>query len=113
MPALPMRDAVYASRDGRRVLAPLDRGEIFAGQSPEVFRFRKYYEANRRLSPEELLRASGSTGPAVLAGLDVALVPGDEGNFKITTRSDLERFEGLVSRRIRAGGRNGQERGRK
>lgn len=36
---------------------------------------------------------NGSTEPAVLAGMDVVMIPGDEGNFKITTRQDLRRFQ--------------------
>ena len=42
--------------------------------------------------PERILQVNGSTEPAVMAGLDVAMIPGDEGNFKITTKEDLERF---------------------
>ena len=30
--------------------------------------------------------------PAVLAGLKVAMIPGDENNYKITTKKDLDRF---------------------
>lgn len=52
----------------------------------------KYYDANVALLPDRILGINGSTEPAVLAGMDVMLVPGDEGNFKITTAEDLERF---------------------
>jgi len=34
----------------------------------------------------------------VMAGLNLALVDGDERNFKITTRDDLERFRLIVGR---------------
>lgn len=92
LPVLPMKDTVYASTDGRRVTSLLKREEIYAGQAPEVFLLGKYYDANRRLSREEMLRINGSTEPAILAGLDIALVPGDEGNFKVTTEADLKRL---------------------
>lgn len=72
--------------------ALLKRSEIYAGQAPELFRLGVYYEANCRLMPERILQVNGSTEPAVMAGLDVAMIPGDEGNFKITTKEDLERF---------------------
>ena len=39
-----------------------------------------------------MLFRSGSTEPAVMAGLDIVMIPGDEENFKITTKEDLERF---------------------
>jgi 2-C-methyl-D-erythritol 4-phosphate cytidylyltransferase len=45
------------------------------------------------LLPQEILSINGSTEPAIRAGLDVAMIPGDEGNYKITTKNDLEKFE--------------------
>lgn len=92
MPVLPMKDTVYLSKDGASVTALLDRSEIYAGQAPEVFAFDKYYEANLRLLPRRIYEINGSTEPAVMAGMDIALVLGDEGNYKITTAADLERF---------------------
>lgn len=98
LPVLPMKDTVYASADGRRITGLLERGGVFAGQAPELYRLGKYYEANRRLLPEKILQISGAAEPAVMAGLDIALIPGDEGNFKITTRADLERFREAAKR---------------
>ncbi len=96
LPVLPMKDTVYYSEDGRRVSSLLERARIFAGQAPEAFVLGKYYEANRKLLPEHILQINGSTEPAILAGLDIAMIPGDEGNFKITTKADLERFQERV-----------------
>lgn len=96
LPVLPMKDTVYASGDGKRISSLLKREEVFAGQAPELFRFGKYYEANKRLLPEAILRINGSTEPAILAGMDIAMIPGDEKNFKITTEADLERFRRIV-----------------
>ncbi len=96
MPALPMKDTVYLSRDGSAVSELLERDRLFAGQAPEVFRLMKYYRANRALGPEGLLKINGSTEPAVLAGMDIVMIPGDENNFKVTTQADLDRFRGIV-----------------
>ena len=96
LPVLPMKDTVYLSKDGRCITSLLNRSQIFAGQAPEAFRFGKYYEANVRLSPDDILKINGSTEPAVMAGMDVAMIPGDERNFKITTVQDLERFKQIV-----------------
>lgn len=74
----------------------MDRKTIYAGQAPEVFLFGKYYDANKRLLPDKILKINGSTEPAVMAGMDIAMIPGDEGNFKITTRADLERFQKIM-----------------
>ena len=96
LPVLPMKDTVYSSTDGKTITSLLNRKEIYAGQAPELFVLGKYYEANRKLLPDEILRINGSTEPAILAGMDIAMIPGDEGNFKITTRADLERLERIL-----------------
>lgn len=96
VPMLPMKDTVYASIDGKRISSLLKRDEIFAGQAPELFRFGRYYEANQHLLPTGILRIHGSAEPAVIAGMDIVMIPGDEGNYKITTKTDLERFQKAV-----------------
>ena len=90
LPVLSMTDTIYKSTDGRQISALIDRSEIYAGQAPETFRLGKYYEANKRLFPDKIRDIHGSTEPAVLAGLDVVMIPGDERNIKITTRTDFE-----------------------
>ena len=92
IPVLPMKDTVYLSADKKTISALLDRSQVFAGQAPELFRLGPYYAADQRLLPDEILKINGSTEPAVLAGMDMAMIPGDEGNFKITTREDLKAF---------------------
>jgi len=96
MPVLPVKDTTYVCQDGR-VEKLLERKTLFAGQAPEGFWLCKYLEANRALLPDKILKINGSTEPAVLAGLDVAMIPGDEGNFKITTMEDLKRFEMIMN----------------
>ncbi len=92
MPAIPMKDTVYQSLDGKSIDALLDRSVIYAGQAPELYRLGTYLKACERLAPDEILKINGSTEPAVLAGLKVAMIPGDESNYKVTTKEDLERF---------------------
>lgn len=96
IPVLPMKDTVYFSEDGERITSLLERNRIFAGQAPEAFLFRKYVEAVSALLPERIFKINGSTEPAVMAGMDIAMIPGDEGNFKITTMADLERFREIL-----------------
>ena len=92
MPTLPMKDTVYYSENGTKVDRLLDRSCIYAGQAPELYRLKKYLEANEKLLPDEILRINGSTEPAVMAGLDVTMIPGDENNYKVTTKKDMDRF---------------------
>lgn len=92
MPVLPMKDTVYLSEDGVQVSALLERKKVFAGQAPESFRFGKYLAANEMLLPEKIRSINGSTEPAILAGMHIQMIPGDEKNYKITTEVDLEKF---------------------
>lgn len=94
LPVLPMKDTVYMSTDGKTVSSLVDRNTIYAGQAPEVFKFRKYLSANEALLPEEIKGVHGSSEPAVKAGMDILMVEGDEENFKITTMNDLHIFIG-------------------
>ncbi|MCM1120985.1 MAG: 2-C-methyl-D-erythritol 4-phosphate cytidylyltransferase [Eubacterium sp.] len=95
VPVLPMKDTVYLG-DGKMITSLLERERVYAGQAPEAFVLGKYYEANRRLMPDRIDRINGSTEPAVMAEMDIAMIPGDEGNFKITTQADLERCKRLL-----------------
>jgi 2-C-methyl-D-erythritol 4-phosphate cytidylyltransferase len=92
MPTLPMKDTVYYSENGTKVDRLLDRSCVYAGQAPELYRLKKYLEANEKLLPDNILKINGSTEPAVMAGLDVAMIPGDENNYKVTTKKDMDRF---------------------
>ena len=98
IPVLPMKDTVYLS-DGKGICALLDRQRVCAGQAPEFFRLGKYYKANEALLPGRILSVNGSTEPAVMAGMDVGLSQGDEGNFKVTTKQDMEAFWRIVRSR--------------
>lgn len=93
LPVLPMKDTVYFSKDGERSSSLLKRECVFAGQAPETFILGKYYDANKVLLPEKILSINGSTEAAILAGMDIVMINGDEGNIKITTKEDLERFK--------------------
>lgn len=96
MPVLPMKDTIYISEDGTAVTELLDRSRLFAGQAPEGFRFDAYLKANEVLLPDALQEINGSTEPAIRAGLDVVMIPGDEENYKITTQKDLQRFKAAI-----------------
>lgn len=97
IPVLPMKDTVYMSENGRIISSLLNREKIFAGQAPEAFHLGRYYKANCNLLPDKILKMNGSTEPAVLYGMNIAMIAGDERNFKITTNQDLERFINIVS----------------
>ncbi len=92
MPVIPMKDTVYFSEDGGTISKLLERSKIYAGQAPELFRFSKYLSANQKLFPNKIKDINGSTEPAIMDGMKIAMVEGDENNYKITTDMDLKRF---------------------
>lgn len=94
---LPVKDTVYYGAGGK-IEKLLKRSHLMAGQAPEAFVLGKYIEANERLMPDEILKINGSTEPAVMAGMDIVCVDGEEKNFKITTPEDLERFQQICMR---------------
>ena len=97
IPVLPMKDTVYFSDNGEQINSLLERSLIVEGQAKQADIFGIKTEAMRNLLPLLNFKINGSTEPAVMAGLDIAMIPGDEGNFKITTKADLERFRECVS----------------
>lgn len=102
LPVLPMKDTVYKIDGTGRIEALLEREKIAAGQAPELFKYGKYLKANEKMITEgRMASINGSTEPAFLAGMHIITVPGDEDNFKVTTRADLERFQEKVNRSMK------------
>ncbi len=93
LPAIPVKDTMYLSEEGTSISALLNRDCIYIGQSPESFRLGSYYKANISVSEEHLNNIRGSSEIAYEAGMRIGLIQGDEGNYKITTRIDLDKFK--------------------
>jgi len=93
--ALPVSDTVKRARD-LKVIDTLPRSELWAAQTPQVF---------RRAELEAALRACAVSGREVtddalameLAGHPVELVLSDSANFKISTPADWARAERQVA----------------
>lgn len=97
MPVISVKDTVYQSSDGKSIDNLLRRSELFAGQAPESFNFRKYYEIHNSVTDDEIANTAGSSEIAYRHGMKIRLVKGSERNFKITTIEDLETFETIVN----------------
>lgn len=96
MPVLPVKDTVYYSENGKSIGKLLNRDKIFSGQAPESFFYGKYLDINTSVGQEEINATRGSSEIAFKHGLNVKLIEGDEGNYKITTIADLEKFENFI-----------------
>lgn len=97
MPAIPVEDTIYQSMDDKKISNLLKRSELYAGQTPESFKFQKYYDIHNKCSNEEIMQTKGSSEIAYKHGMDIAMIPGDKKYFKITTMEDFKNFEGVVS----------------
>jgi 2-C-methyl-D-erythritol 4-phosphate cytidylyltransferase/2-C-methyl-D-erythritol 2,4-cyclodiphosphate synthase len=91
--ALPIRDTVKRA-EGGIIADTIDRTHLWRAQTPQAFRYGAILDAHRQC---EGLDLSDDASVAERAGYEVALVMGDEDNFKITTAEDLARAERLVA----------------
>jgi 2-C-methyl-D-erythritol 4-phosphate cytidylyltransferase len=99
--AVPVSDTVKrVDGESRAVLETLDRGQLWAVQTPQVFR-RAALERALAVSEEVLARATDDAWLIERAGGRVIVVEGGAENIKITTALDLELAELLLARRAR------------
>ena len=91
MPGIPVKDTTYICENGR-IKALLDRNSLRAGQAPEAFKLKRFKKALEALLPDKILKINGSAEIAVLDGMDVAVIEGEESNIKITTSEDIRKY---------------------
>lgn len=87
-PALPATDALWRGQDGL-VTGTQNRDGLFRAQTPQGFTFDAILTAHRSHPGN----AADDVEVARAAGLDVAIVAGNERNLKITTPDDFARLE--------------------
>lgn len=73
----------------------ISRDMLWRAQTPQAFRFEAILDAHRHASGEGY---TDDVAVAMEAGIDVAMVEGDEDNIKITSASDLQRAERILMR---------------
>ena len=93
-PALVISDALWRGTAGF-VSGTLDRAGIFRAQTPQAFRFGPILAAHRAHSGG----AADDVEVARAAGLDVAIVEGEETNLKLTYPGDFARAEAILKGR--------------
>jgi len=90
-PALAVTDAIWSGAEGV-VSGTRDRSGLFRAQTPQGFDFERIITAHRAHSGD----AADDVEVARAAGLDVAIVQGDDRNLKITTPGDFARAAELL-----------------
>ncbi|KIC44537.1 2-C-methyl-D-erythritol 2,4-cyclodiphosphate synthase [Ruegeria sp. ANG-S4] len=90
-PGLAITDALWRG-DGDIVTGVQDRSGLFAAQTPQGFHYDPIVEAHAAHPGG----AADDVEVARAAGLDVAIVPGDADNLKITRPEDFARAEQIL-----------------
>ena len=93
-PALPVTDSLRSG--DTHVDAEVAREHLHRVQTPQGFAFAAILAAHRAAAPG----ATDDVAVARASGIRVALVPGDERGFKLTTPQDFERAEAMLSSRL-------------
>ncbi|MFY0661022.1 MAG: bifunctional 2-C-methyl-D-erythritol 4-phosphate cytidylyltransferase/2-C-methyl-D-erythritol 2,4-cyclodiphosphate synthase [Shimia sp.] len=96
-PALPVTDALWRGENGV-VTGTQNRDGLFRAQTPQGFAFDAILAAHRAHPGN----AADDVELARAAGLDVAIVAGNERNLKITTPDDFARLEQHLQNHRRA-----------
>jgi len=102
--ALPVTDTVKRAGLGEppRVASTLDRRELWLAQTPQGFRrdlLLRAFEA----AGAEASAATDECGLVERLGAPVTLVPGETGNFKITSPEDVARARALTEAPVASG----------
>ena len=93
-PALSVTDALWRGTGGL-VTGTQDRSGLWRAQTPQGFRFADILAAHRA----HRAPAADDVEVARAAGLDVAIVEGDEANIKLTFPADFARAEAILKDR--------------
>ena len=94
-PAVPVKDTIKRARDGL-VTATLDRAELRAVQTPQVFQVDLIKTALQK-ALEDGAELTDDCAAVERLGIGVALTEGDYCNLKLTTPEDLAVAEALLA----------------
>jgi len=97
VPGVPVVDTVRRVDDDQRSRGIVDRDQLRAVQTPQLF-VREVLEAAHRRAMLDGVEASDEAALVELAGHPVQVVPGSHENLKVTTALDLLVAEALLDR---------------
>jgi len=96
IPILPMVDTIKQLKKAT-VEKTMDRSILVRAQTPQAFRFKLIFMAHRKM---ELQDMTDDSAIAEACGIHVTTIDGDEGNFKITTKDDLDKAERMMKKNL-------------
>jgi 2-C-methyl-D-erythritol 4-phosphate cytidylyltransferase/2-C-methyl-D-erythritol 2,4-cyclodiphosphate synthase len=92
VPVLPIADTIKRVDAAGRVTDTLDRAELRAIQTPQVFSYAPLLAAHRRACAAERDDFTDDAALAEWAGISIATFAGEAGNVKLTAPEDFARF---------------------
>lgn len=87
--AIPMRESVLLSGDGKRVDEYLNRETVFTVQTPQTFLFSTIYRAHVKFQKKVV---TDDASLVAKLGKPIAIVMGSRDNVKITVPEDLKAY---------------------
>ena len=96
IPAVPVKDTIKRVVDGVICATP-QRAELFAAQTPQIFK-ADVLKAALTKAVDEQLEITVDASAVELLGMSVSMAEGDECNIKITTQADLILAEAILER---------------
>lgn len=96
IPVVPVKDTIKQVVDGVICATPR-RSELFAAQTPQVFK-ADLLKAALAKAVEEQLEITDDASAVEMLGMKVSTAEGDECNIKITTQADLILAEAILER---------------
>jgi len=101
IPALPVSDSLKQVTSDGRVDHSVGRANLWRAQTPQGFHFDAILDAHQRFGSAAHV---DDAAVAEAAGLAIAVVPGSEDNFKVTSEDDVRRADRILgSSDIRVG----------
>lgn len=97
--SMPAVDTMLVSNDGLKVDSIPNRATIFHGQAPDSFRLKFFLELRDNLTATQRKTLTGTSQFCTFNEKPIFLIEGDDLNFKITTKADLEMAETIVKSR--------------
>ncbi len=92
VPAVPITDTVKSAGPDGIIERTLDRGRLWAAQTPQVFRYDLLLRAHREITAD----VTDDAAMLEALGLPVKLYPGSPLNIKVTKLEDLRTAEALL-----------------
>lgn len=101
IPVLPVVDTVKQISENK-ITKTIDRSSLARAQTPQAFRYKLIYMAHRKMAnrADNDRNLTDDSSIAEACGIKVLTIPGEEGNFKITTREDVEKAKQMIKQNL-------------